>query len=150
MIVLAADGAGRAKTEPLAEKLLHHASDCWLHLPAGYHGRAGSVVVSGTPVTRPRGQLLPAGTAAPVFGPTRRLDFEAVSSVQEKIEQQSIGRVGCGAARDGIVGAPIEGILDVGPGSVSRRADGVTKSDNQLAIVFEYDGDIVAHYVGVR
>ena len=49
----------------------------WLHLPAGYHGRAGSVVVSGTPVTRPRGQLLPAGAAAPVFGPTRRLDFEA-------------------------------------------------------------------------
>jgi fumarylacetoacetase len=49
----------------------------WLHLPAGYHGRAGSVVVSGTPVTRPRGQLLPADAAAPVFGPTRRLDFEA-------------------------------------------------------------------------
>jgi fumarylacetoacetase len=49
----------------------------WLHLPAGYHGRAGSVVVSGTPLTRPRGQLLPAGAAAPVFGLTRRLDFEA-------------------------------------------------------------------------
>jgi len=49
----------------------------WLHLPVGYHGRAGSVVVSGTPVTRPRGQLLPAGAAAPVSGPTRRLDFEA-------------------------------------------------------------------------
>ena len=49
----------------------------WLHLPAGYHGRAGSVVVSGTPVTRPRGQLLPAGAAAPMSGPTRRLDFEA-------------------------------------------------------------------------
>jgi fumarylacetoacetase len=49
----------------------------WLHLPAGYHGRAGSVVVSGTPVARPRGQLLPADAAAPVFGPTRRLDFEA-------------------------------------------------------------------------
>jgi fumarylacetoacetase len=32
--LLAADGAGRAKTEPLADKLLHHASDCWLHLPA--------------------------------------------------------------------------------------------------------------------
>ncbi len=32
--LLAADGAGRAKTEPLADKLLHHAGDCWLHLPA--------------------------------------------------------------------------------------------------------------------
>jgi len=49
----------------------------WLHLPAGYHGRAGSVVVSGTPVTRPHGQSWPAGAAAPAFGPTRRLDFEA-------------------------------------------------------------------------
>jgi fumarylacetoacetase len=49
----------------------------WLHLPAGYHGRAGSVVVSGTPVTRPRGQFWPAGATAPAFGPTRRLDFEA-------------------------------------------------------------------------
>ena len=49
----------------------------WLHLPAGYHGRAGSVVVSGTPVIRPHGQLLTAGAAAPAFGPTQRLDFEA-------------------------------------------------------------------------
>jgi fumarylacetoacetase len=49
----------------------------WLHLPVGYHGRAGSVVVSGNPVIRPSGQVLRAGAAAPVFGPTRRLDFEA-------------------------------------------------------------------------
>jgi fumarylacetoacetase len=49
----------------------------WLHLPAGYHGRAGSVVVSGTPVTRPCGQCLPPGEQAPVFGPSERLDFEA-------------------------------------------------------------------------
>jgi fumarylacetoacetase len=49
----------------------------WLHLPAGYHGRAGSVVVSGTPVVRPRGQRLLPGTKSPVFGPTQRLDFEA-------------------------------------------------------------------------
>jgi fumarylacetoacetase len=49
----------------------------WLHLPIGYHGRAGTVLVSGTPVQRPHGQCLPAGAAAPVFGPTQRLDFEA-------------------------------------------------------------------------
>src|SRR5262249_51868406 len=51
----------------------------WLHLPVGYHGRAGSVVVSGTPVTRPCGQFRPDGTGRdePGFGPTRRLDFEA-------------------------------------------------------------------------
>jgi fumarylacetoacetase len=43
----------------------------------GYHGRAGSVVVSGTPVRRPHGQLPPAGPGgAPTFGPTVRLDIE--------------------------------------------------------------------------
>jgi fumarylacetoacetase len=46
----------------------------WLHLPIGYHGRAGTVVVSGSPVPRPGG-LLP-GSAGPVFGPTGRLDVE--------------------------------------------------------------------------
>ena len=47
----------------------------WKHLPIGYHGRSGTVVVSGTPVTRPRGQRR--GEHAPVFGPSQRLDFEA-------------------------------------------------------------------------
>ncbi|HYN94778.1 MAG TPA: fumarylacetoacetase [Pilimelia sp.] len=49
----------------------------WRHLPIGYHGRAGTVVVSGTPVTRPRGQRLPPGGHEPVFGPSTRLDVEA-------------------------------------------------------------------------
>jgi fumarylacetoacetase len=48
----------------------------WRHLPVGYHGRAGTVVVSGTPVTRPDGQRrLPDGTVT--FGPSTALDFEA-------------------------------------------------------------------------
>jgi fumarylacetoacetase len=46
----------------------------WRHLPVGYHGRSGTVVVSGTPVRRPRGQLL--GQDGPHFVPTERLDFE--------------------------------------------------------------------------
>lgn len=46
------------------------------HVPIGYHGRASSVRVSGTPVTRPQGQTLPQGAAAPEFGPCRRLDYE--------------------------------------------------------------------------
>lgn len=47
----------------------------WLHLPVGYHGRASSVVLSGTDVTRPRGQVKPKD--APVeFVATRQLDFE--------------------------------------------------------------------------
>src|SRR5918997_1565264 len=46
----------------------------WRHLPVGYHGRASSVVVSGTPVRRPHGQLPPAEAGgAPRFGPTERL-----------------------------------------------------------------------------
>ena len=47
----------------------------WKHLPIGYHGRAGTVAVSGTPVIRPWGQR--AGDGGPVFGPSTRLDFEA-------------------------------------------------------------------------
>jgi len=49
----------------------------WRHLPIGYHGRAGTVVVSGTPIRRPSGQTRPAGAPAPVYGACRRLDFEA-------------------------------------------------------------------------
>jgi fumarylacetoacetase len=45
-------------------------------VPIGYHGRASSLVVSGTPVRRPAGQTQPEGTAVPVVGPTRRLDYE--------------------------------------------------------------------------
>jgi len=49
----------------------------WLHMPVGYHGRAGSVVISGTPVTRPHGQRWEPGWDGPAFGPSVRLDFEA-------------------------------------------------------------------------
>jgi fumarylacetoacetase len=49
----------------------------WKHLPVGYHGRAGSVVVSGTAVRRPHGQFRPPGAEVPSFGPSARLDFEA-------------------------------------------------------------------------
>jgi fumarylacetoacetase len=48
----------------------------WRHLPAGYHGRSGTVVVSGSPIRRPRGQRREPGDDAPVFGPSVRLDIE--------------------------------------------------------------------------
>lgn len=48
----------------------------WKHLPIGYHGRAGTVVVSGTDVVRPRGQHKAPDEPTPVFGPSRRLDVE--------------------------------------------------------------------------
>jgi fumarylacetoacetase len=59
----------RPDGEPLAAN--------WRHLPVGYHGRAGSVVLSGTPITRPHGQRGPQGSSdLPTFGPTERLDIE--------------------------------------------------------------------------
>ncbi len=45
-------------------------------VPIGYHGRASSIVVSGTPVVRPRGQSKPPDAPAPSFGPAKRLDYE--------------------------------------------------------------------------
>jgi fumarylacetoacetase len=49
----------------------------WRHLPVGYHGRGGTVVVSGTPVVRPCGQRKSAEEDSPTLGPSRRLDIEA-------------------------------------------------------------------------
>jgi fumarylacetoacetase len=48
----------------------------WLSIPIGYNGRASTVVVSGTPIRRPRGQLKPPTADTPTFGPCKRLDFE--------------------------------------------------------------------------
>ncbi len=48
----------------------------WLHIPIGYNGRASSVVVSGTDVRRPWGQIVPQGAADPVFAPCKRFDLE--------------------------------------------------------------------------
>lgn len=48
----------------------------WLHLPVGYHGRASSIVVSGTPIKRPKGQMKRPDLENPHFGPTQQLDFE--------------------------------------------------------------------------
>ncbi|PCJ82688.1 MAG: fumarylacetoacetase [Bacteroidetes bacterium] len=48
----------------------------WKHMPVAYHGRASSIVVSGTPIRRPNGQLKPSETEPPIYGPSRLLDFE--------------------------------------------------------------------------
>ncbi|GAB2301028.1 hypothetical protein Dimus_035064 [Dionaea muscipula] len=69
---------------------LNHATNCgiifrgtenpvpknWFYLPIAYHGRASSVVISGTDIIRPRGQCFPAGDNPPSFGPSEKLDFE--------------------------------------------------------------------------
>lgn len=48
----------------------------WKHIPVGYHGRASSILVSGSPIHRPKGQTMPPNAEQPVFGPTKRLDIE--------------------------------------------------------------------------
>lgn len=48
----------------------------WKHLPVGYHGRASSIVVSGTPIHRPKGQTKLPDAQVPSFGPSKKLDFE--------------------------------------------------------------------------
>jgi fumarylacetoacetase len=58
---------------PDAEPLLPN----WKYLPVGYHGRAGTVVVSGTDIVRPCGQRKSPDEPVPTFGPCRRLDIEA-------------------------------------------------------------------------
>ena len=47
------------------------------YVPIGYHGRASSIVLSGSEVTRPNGQMLPPGGESPAFGPSQMLDYEA-------------------------------------------------------------------------
>ncbi len=48
----------------------------WLHLPVGYHGRASSIIISGEPIYRPKGQTKAPDAKLPSFGPCKRLDFE--------------------------------------------------------------------------
>lgn len=48
----------------------------WLHIPVGYHGRASSIICSGEPIRRPKGQTKPNEDEPPVFGPSKLLDIE--------------------------------------------------------------------------
>ncbi len=48
----------------------------WTHMPIGYHGRASSIIVSGQPFHRPKGQVLPKDSETPVFSPSKLLDIE--------------------------------------------------------------------------
>ncbi|HMQ12586.1 fumarylacetoacetase [uncultured Paracoccus sp.] len=74
----------------------------WLHIPIGYNGRASSVVVSGTPVTRPHGQLKGPDDAAPRFGPSQRFDIEL--EMGAIVGQPSSGPISVSQAFDNIFG----------------------------------------------
>jgi fumarylacetoacetase len=85
---------------PDAEPLLPN----WRHLPVGYHGRAGTVVVSGTPVVRPCGQRKAPTEDAPTYGPSRRLDIEAELGFVVGAGSERGSRIGVGALADHVFG----------------------------------------------
>jgi fumarylacetoacetase len=77
----------------------------WRHLPVGYHGRAGTVVISGTPIRRPCGQSRPASAPGPVFGPSRRMDFEAELGFVVGVESVTGERVPASRFSEHVFGA---------------------------------------------
>ncbi len=74
----------------------------WLHIPIGYNGRASSVVVSGTPVVRPNGQIKGANEDVPRFGPSQRFDLEL--EMGAIVGQPSSGQITVAEAFDNIFG----------------------------------------------
>jgi fumarylacetoacetase len=86
---------------PDAEPLMPN----WKHLPVGYHGRAGTVVVSGTEIVRPSGQRKAPDDAAPGFGPSRRLDIEAELGFVVGVGSALGDRIGVDAFAEHVFGA---------------------------------------------
>jgi fumarylacetoacetase len=76
----------------------------WLHIPIGYNGRASTVVVSGTPVTRPLGQLKAPDADAPRVGPSRKLDIEVELGALVGTPTQMGRPIGTAEAQDSIFG----------------------------------------------
>jgi len=66
-----AENAGKLFRDPE-----HALPKNWRYMPIAYHGRSSSIVISGTPIFRPKGQMRQNQVPIPVFGPTRQLDFE--------------------------------------------------------------------------
>ncbi len=76
----------------------------WLHLPVGYHGRSGTVFVSGQDIHRPMGQTKAASADTPTFGPSRRLDFELEMGFFVGVGNEPGRRISTGQAADHIFG----------------------------------------------
>jgi fumarylacetoacetase len=85
---------------PDAEPLLPN----WRHLPVGYHGRSGTVVVSGTPVVRPCGQRKAPTDDLPALGPSRRLDIELELGFVVGVGSELGAAVPASAFRDHVFG----------------------------------------------
>ncbi len=76
----------------------------WKHIPVGYHGRASSIVVSGTNIYRPKGQTLPPDAEQPVFGPTKLMDFELEMAFVTSTETKLGESIPVEKAEDAIIG----------------------------------------------
>jgi fumarylacetoacetase len=76
----------------------------WKHLPVGYHGRGGTVVVSGTDVVRPCGQRKAPSDDAPTYGPSQRLDIEAELGFVVGVGTELGERIGVGDFADHVFG----------------------------------------------
>ncbi|MGP4030006.1 fumarylacetoacetase [Actinomadura sp. 3N407] len=76
----------------------------WKRLPVGYHGRAGTVYPSGTPIIRPSGQRRTPGDPEPSYGPSLRLDFEAEVGFVAGVPSVAGNRVSADAFRDHVFG----------------------------------------------
>jgi len=76
----------------------------WKHIPVGYHGRSSSIIVSGQPVHRPKGQTKAPEAARPDFGPTKRLDFELEMAFVVSQETELGKSIGTAQAEDHIFG----------------------------------------------
>jgi fumarylacetoacetase len=85
---------------PDAEPLLPN----WKHLPVGYHGRAGTVVASGTDIVRPSGQRKVPGDDNPAYGPSQRLDIEVELGYVVGKPSQLGSRVGVDEFKDHVYG----------------------------------------------
>lgn len=96
---------------------LEHAENCgklfrpenplfpnWRHLPVAYNGRPSSIVVSGTPVRRPLGQIKPAGAASPMLGPSAKIDYELEVAFIVGKDSELGSPIGVGDAMDHVFG----------------------------------------------
>jgi fumarylacetoacetase len=83
----------------------------WRHLPEGYHGRSSSIYVSGTKIHRPKGQFKPGDSAFPLFGPSRRVDFELEVAFISGVESEPGIRIPIEKTEDNIFGMVLLNIL---------------------------------------
>jgi len=79
----------------------------WKHLPIGYHGRSGTVVVSGTDIIRPMGQRKAPTDPAPIYGPSDKLDIEAELGFIVGVSTELGSRVSIDEAGDHIFGVAL-------------------------------------------